>query len=118
MTMLQAVIVLAVAGQEGRTAAQIGEEVGATGQAVGRACQSLSSSNTQLLLPSQRWWRRPKVEGRRLGLIELRLPIEGRKGPRTIFLTAHGRRLVEVMERIVSEPVATCSASSSASNDQ
>lgn len=101
MTIHQAITLLAVARQEGRTLAEIGAETGATTQAAGIACQVLSAPAALALPSERRWWRRPRPEGTRLGLVEVRASPEGAKHVRRVYLSEAGREFVTTLEEIM-----------------
>lgn len=101
MTVQQAMILVAVARQDGMTLAELGEQIGATTQVVHHACQILATPAPASLPSEKRWWKGPRPEGTRLGLVEVRHPAPGGTPGRRVFLTDKGREAAETLRGIV-----------------
>jgi DNA-binding MarR family transcriptional regulator len=97
MTMQQAVILVAVARQEGMTLALLGEETGASAQTVHHACKLLATPAPVALPSVKRPWKGPRPEGTRLGLVEIRAAEPGETPGRRVFLTDKGREALKAL---------------------
>lgn len=101
MTIQQVHIFFVIADQEGRTLDEVAEVAAEEYRVVARAVQLLATVEPIPLL-SKRWWRGPRREKQRLGLIEIRAGASGRSSARTAHLTEKGRSLISMLEEIVS----------------